>query len=256
MSKNKRKQNRKYRKHFIIPDVQTKHGVPNDHLAAAGKYIVEKRPDVVVCLGDFADMSSLSSYDRGKRSFEGRRYVKDIDAAHRGMDLLLGPIWKARGYSPKLVLTLGNHEDRITRAVDNDAVLEGKIGLEDLGYEEYGWEVHDFLESVKVDGVFYSHYFPSGIMGRPCTTPRKMLSMYHSSCIAGHQQGREVAYAHRGDGRMLTSIIAGSFYQHNEDYLTPMANKCWRGMIGLHEVQDGSFDEMFVSLPYLLRRYK
>lgn len=146
----------KYRKHFVLPDVQAKPGVPLNHLSAAGKYIVEKRPDVIVCLGDFADMASLSSYDRGKRSFEGRRYVKDIDTAHHAMDLLLGPVWKARGYKPKLVMTLGNHEDRITRAVDNDAVLEGKIGLDDLGYTEYGWEVHDFLESVKIDGVFYS----------------------------------------------------------------------------------------------------
>ena len=55
---------------------------------------------------------------------------------------------------------------------------------------------------------------------------------------------------------MLTAIIAGSFYQHNEAYLTPLANKCWRGCIMLNEVDDGQFDEMALSIDYLERRYK
>ena len=54
---------------------------------------------------------------------------------------------------------------------------------------------------------------------------------------------------------MLTAIIAGSFYQHDESYLTPLANKCWRGCIMLNEVDDGQFDEMFVSLTYLKRKF-
>ena len=60
-------------KHLVIPDVQAKPGVPLEHLDWLGQYIVAKKPDVVVCLGDFADMESLSSYDVGKRSYEGRR---------------------------------------------------------------------------------------------------------------------------------------------------------------------------------------
>jgi len=61
-------------KHFILPDCQVKPGVPLNHLEWAGRFVVDKRPEVVVCLGDFADMPSLSSYDVGKKSFEGRRY--------------------------------------------------------------------------------------------------------------------------------------------------------------------------------------
>ena len=36
--------------HFIIPDTQIKDGVPLDHLTWAGKYIAEKKPDVVVMI--------------------------------------------------------------------------------------------------------------------------------------------------------------------------------------------------------------
>lgn len=93
----------KPRRHFVLPDVQAKEGVPLDHLVWAGKYIAEKRPDVVICIGDFADMPSLSSYDAGKKSFEGRRYKKDIKAAKEAMELFCSQF---DGYQPRMVLTL------------------------------------------------------------------------------------------------------------------------------------------------------
>lgn len=243
------------RKHVVIPDCQVKPGVPLGHLEWAGKYIAEKRPQVVIQIGDFADMPSLSSYDTGKKSFEGRRYKKDVEAAREAMRLLLKPIRKVRSYNPRLVLTLGNHEDRITRAIDSDPKLDGTISLDDLGYKAAGWEVYPFLQGVVIDGIIYSHYFPSGQLGRPCTSARAILSKHHMSCVAGHQQGRDIAYGKRADGRNITAIIAGSFYQHSEDYLNPMTNQHWRGIYVLHEVRDGAFDEMAVSLGYLRRKF-
>ncbi len=245
----------KTRKHLVIPDTQVKSGVPLDHLSACGEYIAYKRPDVVVMIGDFADMPSLSSYDKGTRSFEGRRYKKDIEAAKRGMELLVTPFAKVRGYQPQMILTLGNHEDRIDRAVESDPKLDGMLSIDDLEYEKFGWKVYPFLKPVTVDGVTYCHYMPSGQMGRPCTSARSILSKYHQSCIVGHQQGRDIAYAKRASGQTITAIIAGSFYQHEEEYLNPVTNTHWRGIYVLHEVRDGEFDEMAVSLGYLKRKY-
>ena len=55
------------------------------------------------------------------------------------------------------------------------------------------------------------------------------------------------------DGRMLTAIIAGSCYLHNEKYLGPQGNNHWRGLVMLHDVRDGEFDVMPVTLSYLNR---
>ena len=251
-------------KHFIIPDVQVRPGDDFTFLRKIGQYITDKKPDVIVCLGDFADMPSLSSYDVGKKSFEGRRYTNDIDAAVEAMNALMLPISneqirlqmnKKRRWNPRLVMTLGNHENRINRAVNNDPKLEGLLRMEDLGYERFGWEVHPFLDVVVIDDIAYSHYFPTGIAGRPATTANAQLSKKHMSCVAGHQQGLQIATAHRADGRRLTSIIAGSCYEHNEDYLGPQGNKHWRGCLMFHEVNDGQFDLMPVSLDFLNKRY-
>lgn len=252
-------------KHFIIPDVQIREGDDFTFLTNIGKYIVEKKPDVIVCLGDFADMPSLSSYDVGKKSFEGRRYAKDIQAAQGAMEALCRPVLKynlsqlnnrKKQYKPRQVLTLGNHEHRINRAVESDPKLEGILSTGHLWYAKYGWEVYPFLDVVVIDGIAYSHYFTSGLMGRPATSAAAQLAKKHMSCIAGHQQGLQIATGHRADGKRLTSIIAGSCYEHNEDYLGPQGNNHWRGCLMLHEIDDGQFDLMPVSLDYLNRKYK
>ena len=250
-------------KHLIIPDTQIRPGDDTKFLEAIGNFIVDKRPEVVVQIGDFADMPSLSSYDFGKRQFEGRRYKADVEASKEAMAVLLAPIKQARKkaiaghrerYNPRLVLTTGNHEQRIVRAVDGDAKLEGTIGLQDLEYEK-DWEVHPFLEPVIIDNIAYSHYFVTGVAGRPAGTASAQLRKTNMSSIAGHQQGRQVAYASRADGSTITSIIAGSCYEHSEEYLGIQGNRHWHGVIVLHEVNNGSFDEMFVSLDFLKKNY-
>jgi hypothetical protein len=251
-------------KHLVIPDVQAKPGIDFSYLNRIGRYIVEKKPETIVCLGDFADMPSLSSYDVGKKSFEGKRYVKDIEASHEAMGALLSPMWdfnararkyKEKQYKPRMILTMGNHENRINRAVNDDAKLEGVLSTDALGYVGYGWEVVPFLDVIVVDGVAYSHYFTTGLMGRPVTTAAACLTKKHMSTIQGHQQGLQIATGYKADGGLLTSVIAGSCYEHDEDYMSSQGNKHWRGFLVLHDVKDGEFDLMPVSLKYINKRY-
>lgn len=252
-------------KHLIIPDVQAKPGHDFTYLNKIGHYIVEKAPDVIVCIGDFADMQSLSTYDQGKRSFEGRRYKNDIEAAKEAMDALLEPLWtfntnakknKEKQYKPRMVLTLGNHENRINRAVNDDPKLDGVLSIDDLCYGDYGWDVVPFLDVVVIDGVAYSHYFTTGLMGRPVTTAQACLTKKHMSCIQGHQQGLQIATGYKADGSKITSVIAGSCYEHDEDYMSFQGNKHWRGFLVAHDVKDGDFDLMTVSLDYIHKKYK
>lgn len=251
-------------KHLVIPDTQVRPGDDLTFLSAIGNYIAEKQPDRVIHLGDHADMPSLSSYDQGKKSFEGRRYTSDISAARVGMETLWEPVdahnRKAKTghrerYKPTKDILLGNHENRINRAVNDDAKLDGVLSIRDLGYVDYGWEQHDFLDVVVLDGVAYSHYFVTGIAGRAAATASAQIRKTNMSAVAGHQQGLQIATASRADGARLTSVIAGSCYLHDEDYLGPQGNKHWRGILVLHDVHDGEFDLMPVSLSFLMGKY-
>lgn len=252
------------KKHLVIPDVQFKPGNSTEFLTAIGNYIVDKKPDVVVCIGDFADMPSLSSYDVGKKSFEGRRYKADVEATHQGMDALLAPIGNYNAkmrrtkhslYLPRLVLTMGNHEHRIDRVVEGDPKLDGTISTEDLAYSKYGWEVVPFLQPIVIDGIAYCHYFTSGVLGRPVASARHLVQKKHMSCTMGHVQNWEMHREVAADGRPVLGLFVGSCYEHNEDYLGPQGNTYDRGVWMKHEVKDGHYHPMFVSLNYLKKNY-
>ena len=197
-------------------------------------------------------MPSLSSYDKGKLAFEGRRYVNDVDAGKRAMEKFLKPIRAAKDYKPRLVFTLGNHEHRIVRYVENNPEFAGKFGFGDLELREMGWEVHDFLKPIEIDGVLYCHYFVSGAMGRPVSSAAAMLREYQQSCTMGHNQNYDVAVHKKTLNRAL---FAGCFYSHEESYLTPQGQGHKRHIVMKHEVDDGRYDLMEVSMNFLGKAY-
>ncbi len=244
-------------RHIVIPDVQTKEGVPQEHLEWVGNYITEKQPDVIVMIGDWADMPSLSVYDKGKLPFEGRRYVNDIEASRRGMERMLKPIddynrTAAVRYEPRKVLTLGNHEHRIQRTIDNNPEFAGKFMLSDLGFEEFGWEVIPFLVPIEIDGVEYCHYFTSGVMGRPVSSAAALLRARQRSATMGHVQSTDIAMHQK---TQQTGMFCGTCYLHDEEYLGPQGNVTRRQIVVKNEVRNGVYDPMLVSLAYLKKRY-
>ena len=254
------------RKHLIIPDSQVTPTTPNDHLRWIGQYIIEKLPDVVVHLGDFADLESLSSYDYGKKDYEGRRYKTDIEASKKAMGVLLKPIndynnkkrlWKEKLYKPEMHLTLGNHENRITRAVQDDPKMDGFMSVDDLEYEKFCWHVHPFLEIVELDGVHYSHYFANPLSGRPYGGENIGIRLKNIgfSFVMGHQQIYMLGVKSLNNGKRLRGLVQGACYLHDESYRL-QSNTEWRGIFILHEVSDGDYSLMEISLDYLCRRYE
>lgn len=253
--------------HLIIPDTQVKPGVPTDHLRWIGQYLVDRRPDVVVHLGDHWDMPSLSAWDRGKLQMEGRRYADDIAAGNEAMALITAPLRKLqvgqarRGtemYDPRLVFLLGNHEYRIQRAVEENGHLEGALGYEDLALD--GWEVYDFLKPVFIDGIGYSHYWANHMTGKPLggMIQTRLKTVGHSF-TQGHQQHLDTGmrFVHGPKGpRQQRGLVAGACYLHNEDYKGHQGNAHWRGVIVKHQVRDGEYDLMEVSLDFLCRKYE
>jgi len=250
---------------LVISDTQIKPDVDISYLSNISKFIIDKRPDIIVQMGDWADMPSLSSYDKGKKSFEGRTYKADIEAAVEGQRLLLFPLQylqekqrknKEKIYSPKLIMLGGNHDQgRIERAIETSRELEGLISIKDLRYEEFGWEFVPFLEIKVIEGIAFSHYFTTGVMGRPVTSPSALLSKKHMSCVMGHVQTDGIASQYKADGKRITAIFSGCSYTHEEPYLGPQGNKHFRGVWMLYDVDNGEFNALQIPLDYLNRKY-
>lgn len=245
----------KPKKILIIADTQAKPDVSLDYLKWIGKYIFDKKPDIVVHIGDHYDFPSLSSYDKGKKSFEGRRLKADIDAGNLGMELLLKEFQKD-GYNPRLVFCTGNHEFRFDRLADEMPELDGFVGTDTLPLAAMGWEVQPFLKPINIEGIFFVHYLANPMTGKPYGgNAMNQLKTVGNSFVVGHKQCLDVAIRPTLDGKHQIGIINGAAYDFEEPYKGYTGNNHFRGITMLHEVKDGFGLPSFVSLEYLKARY-
>jgi len=214
--------------HLVIGDPHCTPKASNDRFLWAGKFAHDLKPNTIVCMGDFASMDSLSSYDKGKKSFEGRRYKKDID------------------------------HDRIDRTVDDIPELEGTISTDDFKFESFGWEVYPYQEPVVVDGVYYCHNYPTGVMGKPISgdnVARSLLLKNKVSSTVGHIHTFDYAMCALPSGRKLMGLSAGCYLHHKENYAKATQQMWWSGLVVKRNVDKGEYDLEMVEYNTVRRKY-
>jgi hypothetical protein len=228
--------------HLVIGDAHAEPGHDLERFAWLGRLVAHVRPDVVISIGDWADMPSLSAYDVGKRSFEGRRYVADIEAANEALRLFhrnLGD-WQGR-----LVIVYGNHEDRIERACNDNAALDGTISLADLDFGKRGWWQVPYQQSLEIDGVHYSHMVPSGVMNRPIGGEHHAASLIRRrmvSTVVGHSHLLDYAIRTDGAGRRIQGLVCGCYFDAHHSFAGAANALYWRGICVLRNVRAGTYD--------------
>jgi hypothetical protein len=255
---------------LIIPDTHAHPDLDNNRFEWLGRFILDRKPDIVLQLGDFYDMPSLSSYDKGTKGFEGRRYKLDIAAGIDAQEKLWQPVErynkvrlknKKAQYSPERIIAVGNHEERVERVVNLSPELEGTIGEKDYKFEDHWTRIIPFKETGIVEGFAVSHYFPAGLLGRPiggenaADAHLKKLSM---SCIAGHSHLLDIKTRTKADGNKLMAIVAGCYVHPNmvESWNKNTNQLWWNGVTYLTDVENGYAEGVeFISQDRLRRTY-
>ena len=239
--------------HIIIPDTQIEPGRFSGHIGWAARYIQEQyslTPNLkIIHLGDHWNMGSLSSYDKGKGTMEGRRYLADIESGNEGFKQLV-PLTEIA----ECHFLTGNHEFRCYKAANSDIQLEGLITTDHMLTP--GWIRHKFLEVVDIDSISYSHFFYNPNTSKPYgDNVESRLKTLGRSFVQGHQQGLKFGNRYI-NGTQQIGIVAGSFYAHEEDYMGPQGTGYWRGIVVLNNVENGQADPEFISLDQLCRMYE
>ncbi len=264
------------RTHLVIPDSHAHPDFPNDRFDWLGRFLLDLKPDVVVDIGDMADIPSLSIYDGarsvggagGKKSFEGRRYKLDVAAAIDARRRILLPFDTensrliAAGEKPLILPELhsceGNHEDRIRRVSSLIPELDGVISIDDLEIEKLGWKFHEFRIPAIIDGIAYAHFLISGVMGKPVggvNHARSLILKGLTSSTVGHSHLRDFAETVTADNRRLLGLIVGCFFDFHADFAGPANSLYWRGLVVKRCVQAGNYDHQWISLDYLRATY-
>lgn len=243
---------------FVIGDTQCKQGVNLEYMHWIGSYIARKKPDIIVHIGDHYDMASLSSYDKGQLSAEGRRVKDDLEAGDEGLRIIEEHIQSVPNYSPRKVITLGNHEERIDRFVSNNPEFKDFIGTDKLAFVDYDWEVQPFLKPVDICGINFVHYLANPMTGKPFGgSALSRLKNVGESYVMGHQQVFD--YAERPlqlSGRKQLGIIVGAAYEHDEGYKGYQGNHHFRGCVMLYECSDGYALHKNITLSHMKELYE
>lgn len=166
---------------IILPDVHLDENVSKDY-APVKRFIKDFKPDKIILLGDFMDVSSLSAWDRDKRRLmEGRRYIKEIDRANKELDYL-------QKYAKEDVVYLfGNHEDRVKRYLDKNPEMEGMMELpEQLRLKERGIKHLPYNELYKLGDMYFTH----GMYTNKYSAA-KHLQTLGCNITYGHQHGTQ-----------------------------------------------------------------
>lgn len=250
---------------LVVPDQHAHPNYHNDRADWLGKFILDRKPEVVVNMGDTFDMPSLSSYDKGKASFHGASYEKDVDAGIEFLDRMWRPIRKAKRKRPYSVFLEGNHEHRLKKVLEYDPQLSGdRFGVSYKNYQlkDYHNEVVHYEGSTPgvftTEGISFAHYFISGLMGRPIGGEHhaaSLLAKNYSSCVAAHSHGVDWAIRSGTSGKTIMGLVAGVYQDYDAPWAGATNRLWWSGVVYLRGVEQGVYDPEFISLEALRREY-
>lgn len=234
-----------------------------------GQFIVDKRPEYVIFMGDFLTFQCLSGWDKDKRlKMEGKRYKKEIDAGNKALDIIFYPLGemqdrqrrnKEKIYRPEVIYLNGNHEDRLDRYLQYDPTFEGLVSVEkDLKLKERGIQFVPYREYYTLNGIAFTHV-PFNKAKEICgvNITRKASQVMFGSVVFAHVHSMEYeGFKRHGQEDLQQILTAGCFFEKNEDYIHGRITEYWRGLILLDSWKKGRFDIETFSLDRLRMMYR
>lgn len=247
---------------LICPDSHAHPDHHNDRADWLSKLIIDTQPDIVVHIGDSADMPSLSSYDKGKRSFQGRSYKADIESHLDFQARMWEPVKARKKKMPYRYFFEGNHEHRIERALDLSPELVGTIGFNDFDLNTYYNEVVRYEGGtpgvLDIEGILFAHYFITGVSGRPIGGERPahmLIDKTGVSTVAGHLHTFDYATRTNITNRVRNGLVCGCYQDYDPDWSGNIAHIWRRGITILDNVENGDYDLQFISLKSMREEY-
>jgi hypothetical protein len=253
------------RDYLVIPDPHSHPNHSNDRADWIGKLILDRKPDVVVNMGDTWDLPSLSSFDKGKASFNGANYEKDMNAGLDFQDRMWHPMKASKKKQPHKVFLEGNHERRLNKVLEYEPHLAGErygISYSNFQLEHYYHDVVYYNGGTPgiytIDDISFAHFFVSGLMGRPIGGDHhaaSLLAKNYSSCVAAHSHTVDWAVRSGSNGKKIMGLVAGVYQDYVSGWAGNVNNLWWQGVVYLRNVEAGVYDPEFISIEALRRAY-
>lgn len=253
--------------HLVVGDAHAKPGQSLRRFRWLGRAIEHfgrqameaETPFRVIQIGDWFDMPSLSSYDKGKGSAELRRYKADIAAGHDAYALVREEVSEEVYRYADLHALGGNHgEGRCARFMNDEPALIGLLEGPQEVSEAFGWTYTPYLEWRLLDGVGYCHYMQNpnsytAVSG--VNVARSLLLKGHRSVTVGHNHRLDTYTTTDAFGNPIQTLSCGCFFEEREAYAGQSNDTWWRGLCLKTNVRAGSYGLVTLPLGEIAERF-
>jgi hypothetical protein len=196
-----------------IGDPHDKPGRCKKRFSWMGRFAAEQRPDVVVSIGDWASLDSLSTHEvpGSQNDAERPAFHDDLDSLDESMRAFhLG----LSGWNGPRLHCHGNHEHRATRSAQRQPKQCGDLPVRlDQAFARYGWATNPFGKFVEIGGVDFVHC-PLNVMGREVggqNAERTIANGATKSLVFGHTHRSNLINATKfGQSRKVTVLNLGT----------------------------------------------
>lgn len=235
----------------------------NERANWLGEFIFDIRPDMVIDLGDGADMKSLNSYDtRYPQALVSQSYTKDVECYNDFQERLRWKFKKNKKKKPTWIGHEGNHENRIKKYLAEHPRMEGqKHGVSFSHLQTSHWfdEYHEYTNGgpaiSNYNGVDFSHFFSSGNFGTATSGVHHaytVINNRHNSSVCGHSHKRDLYFK---DAPGSIGMVVGCYKGHEESWAGQANKEWWHGVVLMKDVDNGRFEPQFYSLDMLRKEY-
>lgn len=249
-------------KFIVVYDIHAAPGEDNSRADALANMIIDQKPTHVINGGDTIDFNSLSSYDKGKRSAIGRNYIEDIKSHLDFQKRMWEPVRARKKKMPETFFLEGNHENRLSRALDLSPEYDGAISLDHLKLDEYYDTIVPYDGGspgvIEIEGILFAHFFISGIMGRPIGgehAAHSLIMKNSQSSVQGHSHTMDFCSHRKVSGKTLNGVVNGTFNKNIPHWAGTTARLWQPGLSVFHNVRDGAFDFEWWSLERVQNTY-
>jgi len=238
----------------------------NERFDWLGAFLYDLKPDMVIDLGDGADMRSLNTFDtRYPQAIVSQNYEQDIECYNDSQERLRHKFRFMKRRKPFWVGFEGNHEQRIKKAIAHDPRLEGsKYGISFGHLQTDHWfdEYHEYENSAPsiadYDGVSYAHFFSSGNYGTAVSGLHHAYTLlqnrnYSSTC--GHSHKRSLYFKDSAHPHPIIGAVVGCYKGKDEGWAGQANGEWWKGILVKRELENGHYDPQWISMKVLEREY-
>lgn len=206
-------------------------------LAWAARFGSDRKVGRVVQVGDWGTFDGASFHDKNDTLRARLKPTIKQDLDNQRESLVLFNDNKPADWTPKLDITLGNHENRIHRFENANPETAGMFSNElETNFAQFGWQTRPYGEVMFVQGVGVSHH-PTNGAGRAFggkTGPQRAANELTSSFISGHTH----AYQHFTTGKIgavsgvdVMEVGCALPWGEVEDYAAHSIINWWYGFV-------------------------